>query len=146
MVATAGRDFRNHLRACMHFLKFTSCPADPDVWMRPAIKSDGTEVYDYVLLYTDDTLVISEDAELILRNEIGWYFELKQESIGTPSLYLGGHLRQVELENGVKAWASVPLSMFKLQCRMLSSGLQKMRTRDGISQSRMTPPKINLQT
>ena len=27
----AGRDFRNHLRSCMHHLKFASCPADPDV-------------------------------------------------------------------------------------------------------------------
>ena len=31
------RDFRNHLRSCMHFINFTSCPADPDIWMRPAI-------------------------------------------------------------------------------------------------------------
>jgi hypothetical protein len=28
---SAGRDFRNHLRSCMHFLNFKSCPADPDV-------------------------------------------------------------------------------------------------------------------
>ena len=34
---TSGRDFRNHLRSCMQFLNLTSCPADPDVWMRPAI-------------------------------------------------------------------------------------------------------------
>ena len=102
---SAGRDFRNHLRSCMHFLKFESCPADPDVWMRPAIKSDGSKVYDYVLLYTDDTLVISENAESILRNEIGRYFELKQESVGPPTLYLGGRLRKVQLDNGVYAWA-----------------------------------------
>jgi hypothetical protein len=47
---------RNHLRSCMHHGGFKSCPADPDVWMRSAIKSDGTEVYEYVLLYTDDAL------------------------------------------------------------------------------------------
>jgi hypothetical protein len=41
-----GRDFRNHLRSCMHHIGFKSCPADPDVWMRSAIKSDGTEVYE----------------------------------------------------------------------------------------------------
>jgi hypothetical protein len=102
---SAGRDFRNHLRSCMHFLNFKSCPADPDVWMRPAIKSDGTKVWDFVLIYTDDTLVISENAESILRNEMGKYFELKQESIGPPNIYLGGHLRKVQLENGVNAWA-----------------------------------------
>ena len=73
-------------------LGFTSCPADPDVWMRAAIKSDGGEYYEYVLLYCDDTLVISERGETILRDEIGKYFELKEESIGPPSLYLGGKL------------------------------------------------------
>ena len=102
---SAGRDFRNHLRSCMHHLKFQSCPADPDVWMRPALKSDGSAVWEYVLLYTDDALVISENAESILRNEIGRYFELKEESIGPPKLYLGGHLGKVQMENGVWAWA-----------------------------------------
>jgi hypothetical protein len=36
---------------------------------------------------------------------MGKYFELKQESIGPPNIYLGGHLRKVQLENGVNAWA-----------------------------------------
>ena len=31
--------------------------------MRPAIKSDGGTYYEYVLLYTDDALVIGEKAE-----------------------------------------------------------------------------------
>ena len=38
---TARRDFRNHLRSCMHYLKFVSCPADTNVWMRPPKKADG---------------------------------------------------------------------------------------------------------
>ena len=70
----------------MHFLGFELCPADPDVWMPTAIKNDGSNVYDYVLLYTDDTLIISENAESILCKEIGQYFALKEESIGEPSL------------------------------------------------------------
>jgi hypothetical protein len=103
---SAGKDFRNHLRSCMHFLHFKSCPADPDVWMRPALKSDGSTCYEYVLIYTDDALVISENAEKILRTEIGRYFELKEESIGPPTIYLGARIRKVVLENGVEAWAS----------------------------------------
>ena len=43
--------------------------------MRPAIKSDGNEEYEYVLLYTDDALVVSENAESILRDELGKHFE-----------------------------------------------------------------------
>lgn len=102
---SAGRDFWEHLRNCMEFLGFTSCKADPDVWMRAAVKSDGTEYYEYVLLYCDDTLVISENGESILRNEIGKYFELKEESIGPPSIYLGGKLSKVTLDNGIEAWS-----------------------------------------
>ena len=102
---TAGRDFRNHLRSCMKFLGFEPCPADPDVWMRPAKKSDGSSYYEYVLLYTDDALVISEKGEHILRNELGRYFELKEGSIGPPKIYLGGQLRNVDLANGESAWA-----------------------------------------
>jgi hypothetical protein len=101
----AGKDFRNHLRSCMRHLDFQSCLADPDVWMRPAQKADGSEYWEYVLIYTDDVLVISTQGEKILRDGIGKYFELKEESIGPPKLYLGGSMREVELENGVKAWA-----------------------------------------
>ena len=56
--------------------------------MRPAVKADGSEYWEYVLLYCDDTLVISENGEKVLRNEIGKYFELKEELIGPPSIYL----------------------------------------------------------
>jgi hypothetical protein len=54
---TAGADFRNHLRECMRHLNFTSSLADPDVWMPPAKKTNGSECYEYVLIYTDDVLV-----------------------------------------------------------------------------------------
>ena len=66
--------------------------------------SDGSKCYDYVLLYVDDALVVSENAESILRNELGRFFELKEESIGPPD-HLGGKVRKVQLENGVYAWA-----------------------------------------
>ena len=102
---TAGRDFRNHLRACMRHLDFTSCPADPDVWMRPAKGGDGREFYEYILLYTDDALAIGEFPEKVLRNELGRYFTLKDSSIGPPKIYLGGHVRKVQLDNGVHFWA-----------------------------------------
>ena len=60
------RDVRNHLRSCMEHLCFTSYLADPDVWTRPAIKSNDQECYDYVLLHTDDTLVESDKAKNII--------------------------------------------------------------------------------
>ena len=89
----------------MHFLNFKSCPANLDVWMQPAIKSNGSTCYDYVLLYTNDALVISENAEKILRTKIGCYFQLKEGSIGLPKVYLGGRMQKVMFDNGVEAWS-----------------------------------------
>ena len=57
------------------------------------------------MLYTDDTLAISENAKQILRGEIGKYFELKEELIGPPKIYLGGHVQNVKLDNAMSVWS-----------------------------------------
>jgi hypothetical protein len=71
MEEKAQEGIRSHLRSCMHLLNFKLCPADPDIWMRSAIKSDGTEVYGYVFLYIDDALSIGVEVKSISRKEIG---------------------------------------------------------------------------
>jgi hypothetical protein len=102
----AGRDFWHHLRDCMGHLGFSSSRGNPDVWMRLLKRtSTGEAYYKYVLLYVDDILVISERAENVLRTEIGLHFVLWEESIGKPTNYLGGKLREVTLDNGTTAWA-----------------------------------------
>ena len=103
---SAGADYWKHMRTCMEHLKFRPCKADPDVWMRSAIKeSDGSEYWEYVLLYVDDALAISMNAKDILDNEIGKYWTMKKDSIGPPKVYLGNKISKVSLENGVSAWA-----------------------------------------
>jgi hypothetical protein len=99
---SGGRDFRTHLRSCIHQIGF-----NPVLLTQMSVLdlASRTDVYEYVLLYTDDTLSTGVEAESILRNKIGKYFELKKKSIGPPKLYLEGHLSLVELDNGVKAWA-----------------------------------------
>ena len=52
----------------------------------------------------DDCLVVNDRAESMIRNEIGKYFHLKEESIGDPSQYLDGKLRKFKLDNGAEAW------------------------------------------
>ena len=67
---SAGRDFRNHLREYMSHLGFTPCLTDPNVWMRESQKADGKTYWEYLLLYVDNALVISDNARYILENEI----------------------------------------------------------------------------
>ena len=73
--------------------------------MRPAKHLNGTYYYECTILLTNNALTISENAEQVLRKDPGWYFELKENSIGSPKIYLVGSIRQAELENGFRAWA-----------------------------------------
>jgi hypothetical protein len=102
---SAGASFRNHLARCMRDLLWEPCEADPDVWMRPAVReSDGFEYWEYVLIYTDDLLVISENPKEVL-DKIDHYFPLKPGSITPPDVYLGAKISKYTLKNGVVAWA-----------------------------------------
>ena len=42
---SSGKSFRDHLAKNLRQMGFVSCRADPDVWMKPATKADGTEYY-----------------------------------------------------------------------------------------------------
>ena len=74
----AGRDCWHHLWSCMEHLKFQSSKADPDVWFRASKQKDGTPYHEYVLLYTDDCLVIMDNAKAIGREETGKSSTLKE--------------------------------------------------------------------
>ena len=102
---SAGADYWRHVRSAMEEMDCHSCKADPELWYRPATKSDGTEYYQYVLLYTDDILCIMEEPEHFLREEFGKRFVLKEKSIGSPTQYLGNKVSEVSLENGTKCWS-----------------------------------------
>ena len=59
--------------------------------------------WEYILLYTDDALSISEfpDAALL---EIDKYFKLKPDSMHPPQLYLGAKMNETTLPNGTRVW------------------------------------------
>ena len=46
---SASASFRSYVADALDNIGYKSSPADPDVWMRPAIKSDGEACYDYVM-------------------------------------------------------------------------------------------------
>ena len=50
----------------MEFLGDTSSLTDPDMWHRKATKSDGYKYYDYVMIYMDNLLVVSDNPEDII--------------------------------------------------------------------------------
>ncbi len=102
---SSGAAYRNHLASYLRELNFISCLADPDVWMRTSRRQDGSPYYEYLLVYVDDLLALSEQPQAIM-NDVNSSFHLKPESVGPPDLYLVAKLRNLTLPNGVTSWCN----------------------------------------
>jgi hypothetical protein len=77
---------------------FKPCMADRDVWMRPATKPDGFRYYEYVLLYVDDTLVISHNPMAIMQ-ALQQEYRLKDNAIESPTRYLGADIGKYRFDD-----------------------------------------------
>ena len=91
-----GAAFRSFMAEKLDDMNFKSSHADPDVWMRPAIKPDGEKYYEYILVYVDDILCISHKP-LEPKIEIHRDMKFKNNKIVPPEFYLGGKLERKEL-------------------------------------------------
>ena len=68
---SAGADYWRNVIKAMNEMGFQSCKADPDIWSHPATHPDGTECWQYILLYTDDILAVMEEPENFIHEELG---------------------------------------------------------------------------
>ena len=104
---SSGARFREHLAEVLRDANFVSCKADPDVWLRPGVKPDGTEYYEYVLTYVDDILCCSHDPAKVMETLKNVY-KLKDGSVGRPTTYLGADVKEWSLPSlddpGKKCW------------------------------------------
>ena len=99
---SAGAAFRALLAETLHDLGYSPTKADPDVWLRPAVKSDGFQYYELVLCYVDDILAISVDPESTLKG-LQLTFKLKDDKIEAPEMYLGAQLGRMWVDQ-VQCW------------------------------------------
>ena len=69
---------------------FEPTVADPDVHRRAFAKPCGYKYYEYILVYVDDVLIISQHLEVIKA-----MYELNPASVGPPTRYLGADVEKV---------------------------------------------------
>jgi hypothetical protein len=100
---SSGAAFRAFLAETLYEMSYKPSRADPDVWMRPAIKPDGFEYYEYVLCYVDDVMCISHDPLKTMKS-LQEVFKLKDDKIEEPTDYLGFGLEKMANENGTVCW------------------------------------------
>ena len=87
---SARASFRQYLTGKIYDLGFKPSAANQDVWMRPATKADGTKFYEYVLVYVDNILAMSENLEEIMQSLMNEFsFKGGADGIIPPTDYLG---------------------------------------------------------
>lgn len=75
--------------------------------MRPAVKADGFEYYEEMILcYVDNILCICHNPPMKTMMRIKDRFALKNDEVKTPSAYLGSTLERMTNENGSHVGAS----------------------------------------
>ena len=100
---SSGLAWRSMLsKTIVEDLKFESTRADPDVYRRAAIK-DGFEYYECIFVYVDDILILSAEPQVWI-DRLKAVYDLKEESIGPPKIYLGAQIGKTQLSNGYSAW------------------------------------------
>jgi len=93
---SSGAAWCSTLASTLYESGFKLTHVDPDVLMRPATKEDGSEYYEYIFVYVDDILAISEKQSIIIKG-IGDVYRLKEGIVMRPSSYLGATIKQHKL-------------------------------------------------
>ena len=80
---SSGRSFRDFLALNLREMGFTSSKADPDLWMRAAVKPDGDKIYEYVISYAVVCLK-KKIAPRLFMEKLGKRFNQKPGTIKEP--------------------------------------------------------------
>ena len=73
-VNRAGADYWGHVWYEVYEMGFEYCKADTDIWFCSATKYNGTDKYQYVLLYKDEIMEIMQNPEDFIRHELAKNF------------------------------------------------------------------------
>ena len=100
---SSGAAFRSKLAGVIWDLGYRPSKADPDVWLRPAVKPDGFKYYEMILCYVDDIISISANP-IDAINGIQKVFKLKNDRAEVPDMYLGCGIANVRSNSGRQCW------------------------------------------
>ncbi|KAI2506381.1 Reverse transcriptase (RNA-dependent DNA polymerase) [Fragilaria crotonensis] len=124
---SSGAAFRAHLAETLYDLNYKPTKADPDVWIRPAMKADGFKYYEMVLVYVDDILCVSHDPKATMLG-LQTTFKLKDDKVEKPEMYLGAELCE-KILNGVECWTMSSEKYVKAAVAAVEAHLDKLGQR-----------------
>jgi len=125
---SSSSSFRAFLGETLYNLGFKPSQADPDVWMRKAVKPNGFKYYEYILTYVDDILAISHDPGPIMKG-IQNTFKLKNNKVAPPEDYLGAELSKMETDLGTTCWTQSSDKYVQVSVENVKATLEKKNSR-----------------
>ena len=69
------------------------------------MRSDGSSYYTYILVYTDDIFIVSDNPTKYMAQLKANYY-VKESSTGPPNIYLGSHVKLVRDRSGNRLYAT----------------------------------------
>ena len=125
---SAGASFRQYLADKIYDLGFKPSASDPDVWMRPATKADGTRYYEYVLVCVDDILAMSENPGEIMQSLMNDFTSKGGvDGVVPPTDYLGAKLEWKEDIMGHGCWS---MTSYKYVNAAIQAVVDRLRERN----------------
>ena len=79
----------------MSVLIFKLYYADPNVWMHPQTKPNGTKYFEKCLIFVDDILCFSHARKGIM-DCLSKVYRLKEGSVKEPDRYLGANIKKIK--------------------------------------------------
>jgi hypothetical protein len=92
--------------------------------MQKGFNRDGAKCWEYVLVYSDDLLVVARNPGEILTH-VDQHFKLKDRSVQCPTSYLGADVGKYGLPDGSEAWYLSSNSYVKEAVRDVETWLHK---------------------
>lgn len=120
-------------------MEFKASLADPDVWMKPVVKTTGQTYFEYKFVYVDDILVCSTNPAAVIET-LGKAYHLKEGSIGLPTQYLGAQIKPHHFEDmpANQFWSMSSHKYVKDAVRNLELDLKKIGKK--LPSGRITTP------
>jgi len=95
---SSGFSWRSTLaKTLRESMGFTPCRGDQDVWRREAQRADKSRYYEYLFVYTDDVIAISENPDAIMK-KLGTFYLLKPDSVQEPKTFLGATISKCRMD------------------------------------------------
>ena len=137
----AGFSFRSFLSKNLKELGYVPTKGDADVYIRPAVKSNGERYYEYMIAYVDDILCCGENPKLQME-AISKRFTLKDGTVEEPSMYLGADIEKFTIASdpGKIRWA---MSSTKYTGKAIEEVERELKVRGLKLPTRVTTPVAN---